>query len=282
LANHAEDKTMEDAAVTAVLVVCALAAVWLAQSLFKPFWTKRQAGFVTVFQHEVGLKIEKGRVTGVLKAGRYATWPDPIQIERFDLRPRHFTVQGQEILTLDRLAVRVSITVGWKVIDAQLYREAHDNPGTRLYEIAQIALREKVAQLSLDEVAGDRGALQLGLAEALAPLAAPLSISIVSAEVKDVTLVGPAKQAYADLWKARKEGEAALERARSEQASLRSLANAARLLKGNPELMNLRVLQALAGRPGAPAPSVILGGAPGLVPVSKDAAPETSGEQTGE
>lgn len=51
---------------------------------------------------------------------------------------------------------------------------------------------------------------------------------------------------------------------------MRALANAARMLKGNPELMNLRVLQALAGKPGGPAPSVILGGAAGIVPVSRE------------
>jgi hypothetical protein len=61
-------------------------------------------------------------------------------------------------------------------------------------------------------------------------------------------------------------------RARGEQAALRSLANSARLLKGNPELMNLRLLHALAGQPGKEAPTVVLGGASGIVPVSKGAA----------
>ena len=67
-----------------------------------------------------------------------------------------------------------------------------------------------------------------------------------------------------------------VERARAEQASLRSLANSARMLKGNPELMNLRLLQALNGGPGKPAPTVVLGGAQGLMPVSS--ATEEDGE----
>ena len=87
-----------------------------------------------------------------------------------------------------------------------------------------------------------------------------------------MALSGPARQAFADIWKAQKEGQAALERARAEQASLRSLANAARMLKGNPELMNLRLLQTLSGGPGKSAPTVVLGGAGGLLPVSPGAA----------
>ncbi len=67
------------------------------------------------------------------------------------------------------------------------------------------------------------------------------------------------------------EAVASLERARGEQASLRALSNAARLLKGNPELMNLRVLQALSAGPGKAAPTIILSGGSGIVPVSTSA-----------
>lgn len=79
-----------------------------------------------------------------------------------------------------------------------------------------------------------------------------------------------------EVERARREGEAALECARGEQAALRSLANAARLLKGNPELHALRVLQALAASPGKVPPTLVLG-AGALLPTGSaapDAAPE--------
>jgi hypothetical protein len=65
-------------------------------------------------------------------------------------------------------------------------------------------------------------------------------------EVKDVMQPAELKRASGDVFKAKQEGQAALERARGESASLRNLANAARVLEGNPALMNLRVLQSLA------------------------------------
>jgi hypothetical protein len=138
----------------------------------------------------------------------------------------------------------------------------------QLYQILQTALRERVAARKLDDLLADRAALVAGMADALQPEAAALGYELRAVKLLDLTLVGPAKQAYADLWKAQKEGLAALERARGEQSALRALANAARMLKGNPELMNLRLLQSLAGAPGKAPPTVVLGGASGLLPVA--------------
>ena len=54
------------------------------------------------------------------------------------------------------------------------------------------------------------------------------------------------KQIFAQVVEARKSSEAALERARGETASLRQLANAARMLEGNPALLTMKTLQAMA------------------------------------
>ncbi|MFT3988485.1 hypothetical protein [Aestuariivirga sp.] len=88
--------------------------------------------------------------------------------------------------------------------------------------------------------------------------------------MRDVMLSAETRKLYSEFERARLEGLAALERARGEQASLRSLANAARMLKGNPELMNLRLLQALQGQPGKAPPTLVLGASSGILPVSPD------------
>lgn len=237
-------------------------------------WTKRRSGMVTVFDHEAGLRYEKGRLTGALAPGRYATWPAPVIIERVDMREQSLTVSGQEVLSQDNLPVRVSALVRWKIADALAWKRGAANVTMRLYEAAQIVLRRRIGAAPLDTLLAERGKLDEGFAAEVAREVGDVGVAILGADMRDVTLAGAAKQAYADLWRAQKEGLAAVERARGEQAALRTLANAARMLKGNPELMNLRVLAALAGAPGKVAPSVILGGAPGLVPVSKDAAPD--------
>lgn len=255
------------------LVVLALLA-FAAWAVFGGALKKRRDGMVTVFDHESGLRYDKGRLTGALAPGRYATWPDPVIIERVDMRDQSLTIAGQEVLSQDNLPVRVSALVRWKIADAVAWKRGATNVTLRLYEAAQVVLRRRIGALALDALLADRGKLDDGFAAEVAKELGDVGVAILGADVRDVTLAGPAKQAYADIWRAQKEGLAAIERARGEQAALRTLANAARMLKGNPELMNLRVLAALAGAPGRAAPSVILGGAPGLVPVSKDAAPE--------
>lgn len=238
--------------------------VWVALSLLL---RKYSQGQVTVYEHEAGLRYERGRLIGAVPAGRYPTWPSQVEIERVDLRVQSLQVSGQEILTADALPVRVSLRVSYKIVDPIRQKRATVSLYETLYSAAQVTLRARVSALTLEELLKSRAGLNEGMGDAIATQAGDVGVAIVSADVVDVTLVGPAKQAFAEVWKARKEGEAALERARGEVASLRALANAARMLKGNPELMNLRILAALQPKPGAAAPSIILGSAPGLVPV---------------
>jgi regulator of protease activity HflC (stomatin/prohibitin superfamily) len=226
-------------------------------------------GAVTIQEFERGLWIHNGVVRRELQPGRYRAWSPAIQIVSFDLRERVLGVAGQEMLSSDQLPVRVSLLVNHRIVDPKLYRSRHADPDSRLYGDVQVECRARVMARTLDQLLTDRNAMTEGFAEKLNADASSMGMEVTRVELRDITLAGPAKQAYAEIWKAQKEGLAALERARGEHASLRSLANAARMLKGNPELMNLRLLQALSGGPGKPAPTVVLG-SQGMLPVSRE------------
>lgn len=228
-----------------------------------------RAGRTIIYDHEKALLLRAGIVERLVGPGRYATWPAPIEFVRFDMRSQTATIASQEILTADSLSLRVSATVSYRIGDPLVYRGSVQFPEQRLYEAAQIALRRQVSGATLDAILADRTLIERGLKDAIVTELGEIGVVVDAAAVRDLTVSGPAKQALADLWKAEKEGQAALTRARGEQASLRSLANAARLLKGNPELMNLRILQAASGKPGGPAPTIVLGGAGGLLPVAQ-------------
>lgn len=243
------------------------AVIWLLMSSGR-LWRKYSAGIVTVFEHEAGLRYERGRFTGVLSAGRYPTWPSLVTIEKVDLREQTFDVPGQEILTSDAMPLRVSATIMWRIVDPARYKQASSAPVLHIYAVVQVLLRRRISELTLDALLADRAVIDRDFAAAIGAELASFGIEITKAAVKDLNLFGAAKQAFADLWKAQKEGQAALERARGEQASLRALANAARMLKGNPELMNLRLLQALGGKPGQAPPTIVLGGGGGLLPIA--------------
>lgn len=237
-----------------------------------------RAARVTVDETQVGLRIRKGLVSETLKPGEYSTWLTTDRILLFDTREQSLNINGQEVLTRDLLPVKVSLLARYRIADAKLHRSVHAQPTTKLYEDIQLELRKRIAGATLDEVMADREKVTAGLAEAIAPGMSALGLELSGVELRDVTLTGPARQAFADIWRAQKEGQAALERARGEQASLRLLGNAARMLKGNPELMNLRLLQALSGGPGKPPPTIVLGGASGLLPVSNGTAAPLAGD----
>jgi regulator of protease activity HflC (stomatin/prohibitin superfamily) len=79
---------------------------------------------------------------------------------------------------------------------------------------------------------------------------ARIGIELLSVDVRDVMVPGDLKRVFAGVVAARKEGEAALERVRSETAALRNLANAGRMVEENPGLLQLRMLQQLGASSG--------------------------------
>lgn len=266
---------------TTGIITIAVVVVALALGLLLPRIEKaRKAKRVVVYEHEIGLLIRDGKIERELPPGAYSTWLTNDEIVRYDGREQSLQIAGQEMLTKDLMPVRLTALIRYRTSNARLSRGAHSNPYARLYEDVQLGMRRQASSVSLDELLANRELAIAGVLEAAKESAASVGVELLSVDLRDLVLAGPAKQAYADLWKAQKDGLAALERARGEQASLRSLANAARMLKGNPELMNLRLLQALAGGPGRPAPTVVLGGA-GIAPVTALTSGEVGGEGEG-
>ena len=266
---------MQDWVTTASAALVTIALAWL---IGGTFWRLYSKGRVIVFENEAGLKYHNGRLVAVLGPGRYGTWPASVMITRLDLREFSSVVPGQEMLTADQMSVRVSVVAAYRIADPLMYAKNANNPIPRFYQHVQTALREAVAKQTLDVLLANRELAVAGMSEAIASEATTLGLAVNSVKLLDLTLAGPAKQAYADLWRAQKEGLAALERARGEHAALRTLANAARMLKNNPELMNLRVLQAVSGAQGKNAPTIVLGGAGGLLPVSSGGGVDEGGE----
>jgi regulator of protease activity HflC (stomatin/prohibitin superfamily) len=159
-------------------------------------------------------------------------------------------VSGQDLLTSDGLTVKVSVLAVWRISDPVAYVTGSTNPYQMLYAALQLAVRDAVAAATLDELIADRGRLSAGLVDAVTPRIDGLGIALDLALVKDLMLPGELRRAATEARLARETGKAELERARAEAATLRTLANVARLLEEHPTLLRLRTIQA-AGVPGA-------------------------------
>jgi len=237
----------------------------------------REVHVVTIHDYERGLRFSRGRLAGLVDPGMHITFGPLSEIRPLDVRPAMLPVEGQEVLTADGVAAKVSLVARYEVGDpvAALTRDAAWS--RTLYLLLQLALRDAVTRRTLDETLAARRELGPEIREAAATRLAALGIELLEVEVRDVMVPGELKRAYASVLVARKEGEAALERARAETAALRSLANAGRTVSDNPGLLQLRILQEIGGSSG----NTVVFGAPEAALASKPSTPPGPATRTG-
>lgn len=197
---------------------------------------------VTISETDHAVLTTDGAIQRVLETGVTKIRPRRDQITALPAVDQLVIVPGQEMLTGDGAGVRATVAATIQITDPLLVVRSG---GWRdmFYLQTQLALRNLVAALTLEELLAARGRLDTDLELQLAPKAGPLGIDLKSVAVRDLVIPGELKRAVADVVAARLSGEAALERARGETAALRSLANAAKAVTDNPALLQLRVLQ---------------------------------------
>jgi regulator of protease activity HflC (stomatin/prohibitin superfamily) len=249
----------------------AIAGVLVAALLVRAARVLLPARALTVHEYEVGLLYRRGHFVRVLRPGVYRAGLLRREIVVLDARRRFAAVPGQEVLSQDGVGLKVSVAVSFELADpvAAVHRAADREQA--LHVIVQLALRAAVGALRIDDLLAQREELGRRLRDAVAPQAAELGLRIHAVEVKDVMLPGELKRVFAEVARAQKEGQAALERARGETAALRSLANAARLVQESPGLMGLRTLQTIA-EAASRGGTVVMGVPAGLVSVRAGAA----------
>ena len=199
---------------------------------------------ITVFEYTHALRFVRGQFAGVLSPGSYWIFSPLTSIHVLEGRPRIITIPGQELLSSDGVALKVSVLLEVRVSDPKAATLASASYEESLYAKAQASLRVAVGERPIEEVLQSRGELSARLQADVEPAASALGLELRSISIKDIMFPGSLKEAFSQPARARQEAQAALERARGETAALRSLANAARMLENNPDLFQLRLLQA--------------------------------------
>lgn len=144
-----------------------------------------------------GLKYVDGVLTDVLTAGCHPL-PRPrlfgrtpqVEIVLVDMRNRELTIKGQEILTADKVAIRVSILVQFAVIDARAAIQKVEKYEDRLYSDVQLAARRSLASMSLEEILTNRSRLSEDILRDVKEAAAGYGVAIARADVKDLVFPG--------------------------------------------------------------------------------------------
>jgi regulator of protease activity HflC (stomatin/prohibitin superfamily) len=207
---------------------------------------KRLTSLVVPEGH-VGLVFRDGELFRRLSPGRYAFWKDVARLDFSVLEVRESTldVAGQEIMTSDKVTLRLNAVVSFKVVDAELAVKQVNDFKQALYREAQLELRALVGTRELDRLLTEKDSVGRELLLALRPRAVALGLELVSVGVRDVILPGEMRELLNKVTEAKKAAEAALITRREETAAVRSQANTAKLLESSPTLMRLRELEAL-------------------------------------
>lgn len=196
--------------------------------------------------HAGVLKID-GETQALLPPGLTAYWKvnHLVDAEVVDTRLQVLEVGGQEILTKDKVNLRLNLAANWRYSDVLQAFAQLTKPLDHLYRELQFALREAVGTRTLDELLEDKQVIDDVVSAQVKERMASYGIDVASLGVKDIVLPGDMKTILSRLVEAEKSAQANVIRRREETAATRSLLNTAKVMENNPVALRLKELETL-------------------------------------
>jgi regulator of protease activity HflC (stomatin/prohibitin superfamily) len=182
-----------------------------------------------------------------LAPGAYAFWTaaGTPRIDVVDLRLQTQEIAGQEILTADKVSIRVNIWTQYQVIDPVRARTGVSDYANHLYRIVQLAVRQTLGRRTLEQVLAEKTDIDESVAAEVRREMETFGVRVGTMALKDIVLPGEVRDILNQVVTAEKQAQANLIRRREETAATRSLLNTAKLMEGNPLLVRLKELETL-------------------------------------
>lgn len=221
----------------------------LTQTQLRPRAVAGAAGvlLVQVPDPGAGILYVDGKLVRRLPPGAYGFWRfnHTVAVEVLDLRVQAMEVTGQEILTRDKVSLRLNLAATWRYTDVLKAFEQLAKPADHLYRELQFGLRAAVGTRSLDDLLENKNVIDEVVSAHVREKLAPFGLEIDSVGVKDIVLPGEMKTILAQVVEAGKAAEANVIRRREETAATRSLLNTAKVMEGNPTALRMKELETL-------------------------------------
>lgn len=198
-------------------------------------------------EHHIGLLYLDGKYIQTLHAGLHACWQFYAKptIYVVDLRLQELGITGQEILTKDKVSLRVNLTLNYMFQDAVKAFATIPKPEDYLYKVMQLGLRAIIGTHSLDAILEDKTAINEQLTINIQSRMADVGITIKSVGIKDIILPGEMRDLLNKVVEAEKAAQANIIRRREETAATRSLLNTAKVMEDNQVALRLKELEVL-------------------------------------
>lgn len=195
--------------------------------------------------YEQAIMLVDGKYSMTLYPGIYTWWRNNISIaiSKIDTRQLQAEINGQEILTKDKAALRINAWAQYRIADINKAVLQNKDYERQLHILFQLALREYIAVLTFDELLEKKGSLAPFIMQTVSPKAESLGITIAGFGIRDIILPGDVKEIMNQVLVAEKKAQANIIMRREETASTRSLLNTAKLMEDNPMLFKLKEME---------------------------------------
>lgn len=200
---------------------------------------------VEVGRGQAGLLYFDNVLQRTLTAGLYRFWTYGVKVTAhvIDMKQTELNVVGQEILTKDKIGIRMNVTCTYKVKDPVAMTENMKNMEQQLYSAVQLTVRELTGNYRLDEILEQKEAISKEIFAKLMEKAPEFYVEILAAGIRDIILPGEIRDIMNSVLVAEKNAQANVIARREEVASTRSLLNTAKLMDENKTLYRLKELE---------------------------------------
>ncbi|MEO6452561.1 MAG: slipin family protein [Ginsengibacter sp.] len=200
---------------------------------------------ITVESYEKAVLFVDGKYVKVLDSGVYNWWKNnmAIHVSRVDTRQQQLEINGQEILTKDKAALRINAWAQYKVADIEKAVLANKEYDKQLYVNFQLALREYISAYGFDELLEKKESIAPFILQSVKQKAEALGVEVNSFGIRDIILPGDVKEIMNQVLIAEKKAQANIIMRREETASTRSLLNTAKLMEDNAMLFKLKEME---------------------------------------
>ena len=202
---------------------------------------------VQVPASQVGVLTIDGKMEQILSAGNYAFWKfnRDVHVDYVDCRLQNIEVTGQEILTKDKVSLRLNLLATWRYTDVALAFTQLVKPAEHLYRELQLGLRSAVGTRTLDELLENKTMIDVIVSDQVLAKCGAYGLALESVGVRDIILPGDMKAILAQVVEAEKSAQANVIRRREETAATRSLMNTAKVMEDNPVALRMKELETL-------------------------------------
>lgn len=196
-------------------------------------------------EYQRGVIFTLGRFTGIKGPGLVILIPFIQQMVRIDLRTFVIDVPTQDVISRDNVSVKVNAVIYFRVVDPEKAILNVEEYIVATSQLAQTTLRSVLGKHELDEMLAERDKLNADIQDILDKQTDQWGIKVANVEIKHVDIDESMIRAIALQAEAERIRRAKIINAQGEEQAARKLVEAGKILRQEPNAMQLRYFSAL-------------------------------------